>query len=168
MSDMEPREPRVYELGYHFLSTIGDNGVGEALDRLKKTLADHGCLEIAEGKPYLTDLAYPMEKIIENKKHTFAAAYFGWVKFDVSPEKIEELQAALDANMDILRYLLISTVREDTMAKKRPMRPRSESTDTAAPAEKGEAADEAPKEEPQEVNEEELDEKLGELVTDES
>jgi hypothetical protein len=41
--------------------------------------------------------------------------YFGWIKFQLSSENIDSVKKFLDNNVDVLRYLLIKTVKENTL-----------------------------------------------------
>lgn len=177
----ETREPRIYEVSFLLLPTIGDAGIADSVSRIKSLFAELGGAIITEGETELIDLAYPMLMTIENKQVTFTNAYFGWVKFTLSPEKALALQTAMDSNTDCIRYLFITTVREDTMPKKRiSRRQNSQDNDAKTPAsgliEKesledihvdiGEEINKDVKEEKvaEEVNEEELDAKLDTLT----
>jgi ribosomal protein S6 len=129
--EIESRDPRVYELGYLVLPTVGDAKIADVVSTLKKTISHHSGEQISEGAAELIDLAYDMSKVIENKRHTFQTAYFGWVKFEVAPDKLESIKAMLDSNGDLLRYLLIGTIKEDTMTKKRVMARRTHQDDNS-------------------------------------
>jgi hypothetical protein len=46
-------------------------------------------------------------------------AYFGWIKFEALAEKSITIGEAFKNNSSILRYILIKTVRENTMSTPR-------------------------------------------------
>ncbi len=117
--ETELRDARVYELGYLLLPTVGDANVPEQVAALKKIISEQGGVEIAEGRAEIIELAYTMDKVIDNVKHHFDTAYFGWIKFEVAPEKIETIATAVTARLQVLRHLLVKTLRENTMPIKR-------------------------------------------------
>jgi ribosomal protein S6 len=61
-----------------------------------------------------------MSRSIANKKQKFSYGYFGWIKFECTTDVAQALKASLDKNEKLIRYLLIKTVRENTMSTKRP------------------------------------------------
>ena len=48
-------------------------------------------------------------------RRKFDKAYFGWVKFEMDNKDIAAVKKSLDANENVLRFLLIKTVRENTL-----------------------------------------------------
>lgn len=111
------KEPRVYEVGYLLVPQITEEELDVKVDILRKIITDKGGLPIAEGRPELIDLAYPMSKDIENKRNEYTKGFFGWIKFDVSPDQTLAIKKELDALKIMIRNLLITTVREDTRVK---------------------------------------------------
>ena len=74
---------------------------------------------IAEELPVFIDLAYQIVKTVEHKNKRFDQAYFGWIKFDGSPEGIAELEEGLKKDENVLRYLIVKTIRENTFIAKK-------------------------------------------------
>jgi ribosomal protein S6 len=111
-------ERRVYELGYHMVSTLTEEELLKEVDALRGAISELGGNFITEGEPALMDLAYTMY-IGEGGKNTkYDKAYFGWMKFGLEPGQISHLQKEIiDENKNILRHLLIKTVAEDTRAQ---------------------------------------------------
>ncbi len=164
--EVELRDARVYELGYLILPTIGDALVPQQVATFKKMIADNGGTEIAEGRPEIIELAYTMEKIIDNIKHSFDTAYFGWIKFEVAPEKIEGIAAAVNKESQVLRSLLFKTLRENTMPVKRaPFNALHKKSETTESTEESAGAVVAPA---PGVSGEEIDKHIEELVTPEA
>ena len=59
--------------------------------------------------------AYSIKKAANGIKRNFDTAYFGWIKFDAGDAPIAKIKKFFDENENILRFLLINTVREDTL-----------------------------------------------------
>ena len=64
-------------------------------------------------------LAYTIERSDSGKREKFTEAYFGWIKFATERGSIPPLQENLRAMPEVLRYLVIETVREDVSAPRR-------------------------------------------------
>lgn len=106
---------RVYELGFHFVPTLSEDEVAVQFSHLKSLIEKKGGTFIAEATPEMTDLAYEISKTLKAQKKHYSEAYFGWVKFDLNAEEIPALEKDVKAFEPILRYLLITTVRENTL-----------------------------------------------------
>lgn len=150
----------VYEVSFHIIPSVAEDGVGAVLESVRKAIGDVEI--IAEGFPQRMRLAYTIERATEGKREKFTESYFGWVKFAAERSTMPALQEALRANRTILRYLVIETVREDIAAK--PVRAvftsdRLEGQTLHKPA--------AAPEKPAEVSQEELDKSIEALVTPE-
>ncbi len=155
------RDPRVYEVSYLFLPTLHEEDALSQHTALRDMVAKLEGEFISESTAELIDLAYPMYKIIDNKRTGFHTAYFGWVKFALTPEKIATIKDACDANLSLLRYLLITTLREDTVTKKRVM---ASSTREKRSDEDGVEVVETPA--PAPVNEEQLTVAIDDIVAE--
>ncbi|MBP6925849.1 MAG: 30S ribosomal protein S6 [Candidatus Pacebacteria bacterium] len=158
------KEPKVYEVGYLLVPQITEESLDEHVDIVRKIITDQGGLPIAEGRPELIDLAYIMTKDIDNKRNQYNKGFFGWIKFDVSPERAPQIKKELDALKIMIRNLLITTVREDTKIKigsfSRTAKKDDVVTDHSVPAEA--VVEDAP-----ELTEEEFDKKIDELAGEE-
>lgn len=121
-NDMSMSEPRVYEVGYLVMPTVNEGDLSKERDALVALITKFKGLVISEGQPQLIDLAYDMSKMINNKKHDYSQAYFGWIKFDVSPDVIEALTADIDAMESLIRHMMIKTVRENTLTSSEPFK----------------------------------------------
>lgn len=110
----ENLEPRIYEVGYHILPIVGESDLDAEVNHIRGAITKAGGELIKEGTPRLMDLAYPMSKVIDNKRNEFTKGYFGWVKFELTPNKVADIKKHLDNQRTILRFILITTVREDT------------------------------------------------------
>lgn len=112
---------RVYELGFLLVPTIAEEHLSEKFQTLKDLISSHGGQFISEDFPKMIPLQYEMLKVISNKNHRFNDAYFGWIKFDMEPEQVLLLDEEVKRSTDIIRFLLIKTVRENTVIGKKTL-----------------------------------------------
>ncbi|MFA7252744.1 MAG: 30S ribosomal protein S6 [Candidatus Paceibacterota bacterium] len=153
---------QVYELGYHIVSTVAEENVPKEVETLKAIVLKDGGSLVSVGEPKLINLAYPMTKSVADTKKKFTSAYFGWIKFETKSELIPAINKAVEANPHVLRYLLIKTVRENTMftPKLTVRAPAKEEVVAAAPKVKKASK----KEDSKPATVEELDKTIDELV----
>ncbi len=105
----------VYEVSYLLLPSLASEQVPARADSLKEEIVKAGGAVISYENPILIDLAYPMTKVVQTTRHKCQSGYFGWVKFDLSHDGIEAVKKMFDTAPDILRYLIVKTVRENTL-----------------------------------------------------
>lgn len=149
--------PRIYEIGYHVVPTVLEEDVPTEINAIRDLVEDIGGMIVMDENPKLIRLAYPMTRAVGHKKNIFDSAYFGWIKFQADPEKISELKSGLENNEKILRFIIIKTVRESTLARKFPVKikRRSDSDHKLGMKPKGDADT---------LSEKELDKTIEELV----
>jgi ribosomal protein S6 len=140
---------KVYEVSYLLLPTIPEEGVAAEVGNLKEVLEKRGAVTISDEYPKMIDLAYSMSKTINNKKEHFTSAYSGWVKFDIEQNEVPLLNEELAMHLPLLRFLLVKTVRENTISSKRVMTRDSKKKPSAKKEEGAE-----------EINKEELDKQI--------
>jgi len=109
----------VYEVGYLMVPTIAEENLGGEVTTFKDMFLENGAVFISDEYPKLIELAYEMSRSIENKKQKFSYGYFGWVKFECTTLQAKVIKEMLDKNEKLVRYLMIKTVRENTMSVKR-------------------------------------------------
>ncbi len=114
-------DARVYELAYLFVPTLTEEVVAGSFGTLKNLLTDSGAEMISEEMPKMMQLAYEMNRTIANKKTWFSDGYFGWIKFSIDPEKLPGIEEIMKRDETMLRYMIIKTVRENTLATKKPL-----------------------------------------------
>ncbi len=119
--DVEISAPKtsIYEVGYILLPSIAEENLGGEVTEFKDSLSEKGAIFISDEYPKMMELAYEMSRSIANKKQKFSYGYFGWVKFECTPEQSRLIKEDLDKNEKLIRYLMIKTVRESTMSTKR-------------------------------------------------
>lgn len=111
----------VYEVSYLLLPSLAVEQVPARTSSLKEMIKKAGGELISDEDAILVDLAYPMTKVVSTVRHKVNKGYFGWIKFEMtkdieaSTKGIEVVKKNLDADNDVLRYLIIKTVRENTL-----------------------------------------------------
>lgn len=116
--DANDIDPRVYELGYLLLPTLSEEDAAKEVQVLKDQASSLGGTIVESGTPSLIDLAYSMEKVIENKKEFFDTGYFGWFTFRMLPAKALEFNTLLTGKDTVIRHLLIKASRELPQSKR--------------------------------------------------
>lgn len=161
--ELEGADPRVYEIGYHVLPSFPEERLSEESAKLKEAIVSFGGVILSEEEPRLMALAYPIDKTIENKRTWFESAFFGWIKFEAGPEAIGQLKKLMEEDTSILRFIMVKTVRENTIVKKSVLAarklpgielPEGEDTKSSIAAI------------PTEVNEAEIDKQIEDLVVE--
>lgn len=156
----------IYELGYHVVPTVAADDLASHVTTLKTLIEKVGGSVISEEAPAQISLAYTMEKGRSGTRDKYDKAYFGWIKFEGDIEKLATLKEALDQKEEVLRYLLIKTVREDTRAAKKILAAKPESPQPR-PADVPETPVVRKEEKPSKpVSQGELDKAIEELVVD--
>ena len=111
----------IYEIGYLILPTVAEDKLAPEVSKLKEILEEVKAEVVSDEYPALISLEYEMVKRIDTKNMRFSQGYFGWIKFEAQPEDVEAIKKQLDLNKVLLRYIIISTVRENTIHSKKPL-----------------------------------------------
>ncbi|MFA6608584.1 MAG: 30S ribosomal protein S6 [Candidatus Paceibacterota bacterium] len=112
-------DSRVYEISFIFDNKLDEGAALEKSNAIKQSIATLGGSFISEEAPYMRELAYEMTRVVNNINVRFSEGYFGWIKFEMDAEKVKELEKGLKADNQIVRYLIVKTVRENTVFTKR-------------------------------------------------
>ena len=110
---------RVYEISFIFDNNIDEEAALKKADVLKQSIATLGGSFISEEVPYMRELAYEMIRVQNNVNVRFNEGYFGWIKFELSGDKVKELEKNIKLDEQVVRYLVVTTVRENTVYTKR-------------------------------------------------
>lgn len=105
----------VYEVGFHVVPTVAEADVAAVVDKIRKALGNAEI--IAEGFPARMQLAYTIERSTQGKRDKYNESYFGWIKFAAPREEAVELAGVLRGTPEVLRQLIIETLREDIVAR---------------------------------------------------
>jgi len=107
--EIEEKEAKTYEIGYLLTPFLPADKVEETVEAMYKAMIDDlGGLAVFKTTPKMRALSYPVSKFISNKKSIFSEAYFGVVKFKISPEKIRTIKELLDKDNNIIRFLTVN------------------------------------------------------------
>ncbi|HEY4522307.1 MAG TPA: 30S ribosomal protein S6 [Candidatus Paceibacterota bacterium] len=151
---------RVYEIGYHIIPTVAEDGLEKIVGNIRSLIEQGGGSFIAEGAPALMRLSYGMGAREGDKKVEHDRGWFGWIKFESSPEIVLVLENALKADQNILRHIVFQTVREETRARIKPTIREIKRTDTIR------SSPRRPEEESVPISEVDLDKAISEITAD--
>ena len=112
-------DSRVYEISFIFDNRLDEEAALKKADALKQSIATLGGSFISEEAPYMRELAYEMIRVINNVNVRFNEGYFGWIKFELSGDKVKDFEKAIKLDEEVVRYLVVATVRENTVYTKR-------------------------------------------------
>lgn len=119
-NDTSNDDQSIYEIGYLVASSVPEDRLGTETEALKDIVISAGANIIAEEAPHRQVLSYTVrKKTVSGAYEKNDVAYFGWIKFEIGSDKVEELKKAFEKHPAVLRVLLISTVRENTFLGKR-------------------------------------------------
>lgn len=105
----------VYEVSYILLPTIGEDGLTKRVGDIKSKATSLGANLVSGEDGVMIDLAYPMTKVSPSTRVKVKEGYFGWLKFELNSDLISEFKKYLDNQDDVVRYLIIKTVKENTL-----------------------------------------------------
>ena len=112
-------DSRVYEISFIFDNKLDEETALEKSNAIKQSIATLGGSFISEELPYMRELAYEMTRVVNNVNVRFNVGYFGWIKFTLEATKVKEFEKALKLDEEIIRYLVVTTVAENTVYTKR-------------------------------------------------
>lgn len=112
-------DSRIYEISFIFDNKLDEETALAKSNAIKQSIATLGGSFISEEAPYMRELAYEMIRVVNNVNIRFNEGYFGWIKFELSGDKVKELEKGLKLDEELVRYLVVSTVRENTVYTKR-------------------------------------------------
>jgi ribosomal protein S6 len=150
------KRAKVYEVGYLLLPTIPEEHLATEVQNIKSLIEKNDGVFITEDFPKLRQLAYIMKKAATGQNLKFDKAYFGWIKFEIDPAVVPTITKDLEKNGNILRSMVISTVRENTMYTQKSV--FRSPTDAVAT--------DKPEEEKEKMSEEEIDKTIENLVVE--
>lgn len=106
---------QIYEVSFHIIPIVSVDALPAEVNAIRSLVESNGGAIISEGEPQIKDLAYTLTRMTAGKREKYDSAYFGWIKFEGPVSGINSIKESLDKNRNILRHLIIKTVRENTM-----------------------------------------------------
>lgn len=115
-------DKKLYEVGYLLTPLIAEEKVGEEVNALRNSIESEGGFIASEEMPKMRKLAYEVShSITGGKKKKYEDAYFGWMRYNVSPDKAEGINASFKKNPNVIRFLIINA----TVEQPKPLRDES-------------------------------------------
>lgn len=108
-------ETNIYELGFHVVPTLAEEALSTEWSELKSLIESKGGSFIGEGFPKPYDLAYEIAQEEKGAYRKFTRSYFGWLKFNLNTDKVVELESEVKSRHNVLRYILVKTVADNTL-----------------------------------------------------
>lgn len=159
MEENNENDRLVYEVGYHILPTIEESAVVEEAEKIKSAVVEKGGSVISEETPKIMNLAYDISKSVNAKRQNYGKAYFGWIKFEAEPGVLADIKDQIDAMGSILRFIIVKTVKADTMRSQRAPFFKKENNKDKNEEDNDEAI---------EISEEEIDKSIDELLVEDN
>lgn len=106
----------IYEVGYHIISTISEDGLEAEVNKITEALKSISTDFVGERFPAKVQLSYSIEKKVDGERRNFSEAYFGWVAFEAKGGDLPKLDEALKAHENVLRHIIIKTSRDAVAA----------------------------------------------------
>ena len=125
MNESDFTIPQLYEVGFLLVPSIVEDALGEEVNTLRLAIEEMGGTVVGEGFPALRALAYPIRRGNREGGTTYTSAYFGFIRFEVIPEKAPLLKQAFEKNASLIRFLIMKTIKELLMPA-RTHEPRSQ------------------------------------------
>lgn len=111
----DQNEKSIYEVGYHIVPNIDETEVLTHVSKIKSLIEEKEGVILSEEMPKMMNIAYDISKNINSKKQNFNKTHFAWIKFEMDRSRIMRLKNEIKDLQNILRFLIIKTVRGDTM-----------------------------------------------------
>ncbi len=96
-----------YEFAFHILPTVAEGEVTSVTEELHTLITKAGGEIFDTEAAERFELAYEIDKYLEGKYRKFTSAYFGWVRFKLTPKALASLTESIDEHKMLLRYLLV-------------------------------------------------------------
>lgn len=136
----------LYEMMYIIDSTVGEDGINKAMDRMKSTIVDFGGSIVKDNPWGQRRLAYPIKKRTEG--------YYVVLEFMLAPSKLKLLNADIRISLDILRHMtlrvpkakLVQEAHDEKVAKQRAADAHARAAEIAAREAREKPAEPAEKE----------------------
>lgn len=106
--NVNEKSASLYEIGYLLNPFISTENVANEVNKAFCAPIEAQNGEItSQLMPFMRPLAYAVSKSIGSKRDTYKDAYFGALRFEITPDKILAVKELLDKNEMVLRYILL-------------------------------------------------------------
>lgn len=121
-------ENQIYEISYIFDNRLDEAKALEKAESLKKDIASLGGSFISEETPYMRELSYEMTRVVNNINIRFTEGYFGWTKFELPADKIEDVNKKLKLDEEVVRFLVLKAEKGNDISTKDKLVVKSDPT----------------------------------------
>ena len=111
-ADARDLDAKVYEVSFVVPAVNGEEGAVEAFERVKSLISSLGGTQLAEGAPNRVQLASELCRLVGSKIERHTDGFFSWIQFEATPNVAPVLHDAVKKDKEILRHLIIRTVRD--------------------------------------------------------
>ncbi len=156
------RELKTYEVGYLLSPLVPEDQLVSLVSQIfEENVKASGGAVTSQLAPRLIRLAYPVAKVISNKRSIYKDGYFGAMRFQTYPDQLAKIKEALDKKDELIRYLFLAIGKNaDKLLGSKPIvRRRPPTAETPASPEVKEVKEVKP-----EMSAEELDKEIEGLL----
>ena len=121
---------QVYEVGLHVIPSLSEDKVAQKAGDFRSLIEKNNGTVINEGAPKNQPLAYTLYKDVGSVRSKYNHAYFGWIKFEMPASSIATIKEAMDKDEQVIRHIIIKTVRENTLHTPKAMTKSSDDMKT--------------------------------------
>ncbi len=104
-------ELRVYELGFHIDPELPAEEIKKAYQDIRKAISGKGSV-VAEGEPFVVQLAYTISRQEPAGRRDFNSAYFAWIAYEMAAADHDEILSATNADKRIFRFIDVLTTKD--------------------------------------------------------
>ncbi len=119
MKEENKEGSRIYEASFLISPTLSLGDAASKAEAIRASIEKSGGSILEGEEPRLRKIAYPIYKVIGGNKIAATTAYFGWSKFEGIADPAP-IAAELQSMEEVLRHLIIETVRERTYIPREP------------------------------------------------
>ena len=133
-NELKEERMQVYEAGFHIIPTVSEDTVAQKVAEIRSLIESNGGTIISDEFPKSRALAYTLVKPVAGINKRYNSAYFGWFKFEAPTSTAGAVKKGLDTAPEVLRHLIVKTVRENTMSNLAKIGMRSDDPEAAKKA----------------------------------
>ena len=144
------KDNKIYEINYLMTPLIPEDKVAEEMAVFRKIIEDNNGFVVGEDQPKMQRLSYAIKK--------FDNAYYGWFKFSVGTEFVDNIKSNFNKNEKVLRALVTEAGKENAVQSA----PRHSAVAAKPEGSSLETSEKV------KINPEQIDEKLAEILKESS
>jgi len=110
---MDRENVKTYEVGFLLTPSVAEESLGAEMTRIRDEIEKAKGAIVGEGYPALRPLSYPVAYRAGGAKQQLQQAYFGYVKFTLSPEDVVAVKAGLEKIDTLVRFLIMAAGKEN-------------------------------------------------------